>query len=52
MTQINIEEEEVKFNLSYVVCELVAMDESLTGHIQSKNNPADICTKVILGGHK
>jgi hypothetical protein len=32
--------------------ESVAMGESLTGHIRSENNPADICTKVIGGGIK
>jgi Reverse transcriptase (RNA-dependent DNA polymerase) len=32
--------------------ESVAMGESLTGHIRSEDNPADICTKVIGGGMK
>lgn len=30
--------------------ESVAMGESLTGHVRSEDNPADICTKVIGGG--
>ena len=32
--------------------ESVAMGESLTTHIRSELNPADICTKVIAGGAK
>jgi hypothetical protein len=32
--------------------ESVAMGESLTGHVRSEDNPADICTKVIAGGIK
>jgi hypothetical protein len=32
--------------------ESVTMGESLTGHIHSEDNPADICTKVIAGGAK
>jgi len=28
------------------------MGETLTGHIRSEDNPADICTKVIPGGIK
>jgi hypothetical protein len=28
------------------------MGESLTAHIRSEYNPADICTKVIAGGAK
>ena len=32
--------------------ESVAMGESLTGHIRSEDNPADICTKIISGGMK
>jgi hypothetical protein len=28
------------------------MGESLTGHVRSEENPADICTKVIAGGMK
>ena len=30
----------------------MAKGESLTGHIPTKLNPADICTKVIPGGQK
>ena len=32
--------------------ESIAMGESLTAHIKSEYNPADICTKVIAGGAK
>jgi hypothetical protein len=32
--------------------ESIAMGESLTAHIRSEYNPADICTKVIAGGAK
>jgi hypothetical protein len=32
--------------------ESVAMGESLTTHIRSEHNPADICTKVMAGGVK
>lgn len=32
--------------------ESVAMGESLTAHIRSEDNPADICTKVMTGGMK
>jgi hypothetical protein len=32
--------------------ESVAMGETLTGHVKSEDNPADICTKVIPGGIK
>jgi hypothetical protein len=28
------------------------MGESLTSHIRSEHNPADICTKVMAGGAK
>jgi hypothetical protein len=28
----------------------VAMGESITGHVPTKQNPADLCTKVIPGG--
>ena len=31
------------------VHESVAMKESLTGHIRSENNPADLLTKVVTG---
>jgi hypothetical protein len=36
----------------HAVRESVAMGESLTGHISTHNNPADICTKLIPGGMK
>jgi hypothetical protein len=29
-----------------------AMGESIIGHVPSVNNPADICTKAVPGGHK
>ncbi len=32
--------------------ESIAMGESLTAHIRSEYNPADICTEVIAGGAK
>jgi hypothetical protein len=32
--------------------ESVAMGESLTAHVRSEDNPADICTKIIPGGQK
>ena len=32
--------------------ESVAMGESLTAHIRSEHNPADICTKIMGGGVK
>ena len=32
--------------------ESAAMDESRMGHIDTNDNPADIATKVIAGGHK
>ena len=32
--------------------ESVAMGESLTGHISTHENPADLCTKIIPGGMK
>jgi hypothetical protein len=28
------------------------MGESLTGHIRSEENPADLCTKIMAGGTK
>jgi len=34
------------------VRESVAMGESITGHISTHVNPADICTKVLPGGQK
>jgi hypothetical protein len=36
----------------HFVRESVAMGESLTSHIRSELNPADICTKGIAGGAK
>lgn len=36
----------------HAVRESVAMGESLTGHVRSENNPADIATKVMPGGKK
>lgn len=36
----------------HFIRESVAMGESLTGHVRSENNPADICTKIIAGGVK
>jgi hypothetical protein len=41
-----------KFNSAcYRYCrEAVAMGECLTGHIPSKENPKDLCSKVIPGG--
>ena len=34
----------------HAIRESVAMGESLTGHIPSGNNPADLCTKVVPRG--
>jgi hypothetical protein len=36
----------------HAVRESVAMGESLTGHVSTDMNPADICTKVLSGGQK
>jgi hypothetical protein len=36
----------------HFIHESMAMGESLTGHVRSEENPADICTKVIPGGMK
>jgi hypothetical protein len=36
----------------HAVREAVAMGECLTGHIDTNENPADICTKVLPGGRK
>ena len=43
-----------KSNLIYyhAVRELVAMRESLTGHIPTAENCADFATKIIPGGQK
>eukprot|EP00978_Attheya_sp_CCMP212_P044167 scaffold302773_cov75-Attheya_sp.AAC.1 len=35
-----------------VIRELVAMGESLTAHVPTELNPADLCTKVLSGGQK
>jgi hypothetical protein len=40
-------------SICYHFCrESVAMGETMTAHIRSENNPADICTKLIPGGTK
>ena len=36
----------------HAVRESVAMKESLTGHVSSENNPADIATKIVPPGRK
>ena len=36
----------------HVIREYVAMEESLTGHVSSVDNPEEICTKVVPGGEK
>ena len=36
----------------HAVRESVAMGESLTAHIPTNENPADLATKVISGGQK
>ena len=36
----------------HAVRESVAMGESLTGHVPTNDNPADIATKIIAGGIK
>lgn len=36
----------------HAIRESVAMGESLTGHIPTAENPADLCTKVLPGGAK
>jgi len=36
----------------HAVREAVAMKECLTGHIESKENPSDLATKLIPGGQK
>jgi hypothetical protein len=38
-------------SVCYHYCrESVAMNECVTGHVPTKRNPADLCTKVIPGG--
>jgi hypothetical protein len=32
--------------------ESAAMEECLTGHVDTEENPADLATKVIAGGRK
>jgi hypothetical protein len=34
----------------HAVRESAAMGESITGHVPSVDNPADVCTKVVPGG--
>jgi hypothetical protein len=36
----------------HTVCKSAAMGESIIGHVPSVENPDDICTKVVSGGHK
>jgi len=36
----------------HAVRESVAMDECLTGHVSTNNNPADTATKVLPGGRR
>ena len=36
----------------HAVCESVAMGESLTGHIPTSENCADLATNIIPGGQK
>ena len=36
----------------HAIRESVAMGESLTAHIPTEENPADVCTKVLPGGTK
>jgi hypothetical protein len=36
----------------YYIQECVAMGEAMTAHMQSEDNPADICTKLMAGGEK
>jgi hypothetical protein len=40
-------------SICYHYCrEAIAMGESMTAHIRSEDNPADICAKLIPGGLK
>jgi hypothetical protein len=34
----------------HAICEAVAMGECVTGHVPTKENPADLATKLIAGG--
>jgi hypothetical protein len=36
----------------HAVRESVAMNESITGHVSTHANPADVATKVLSGGQK
>ena len=36
----------------HFIRESVAMGETLTAHVRSEDNPADICTKIMAGGVK
>ena len=36
----------------HAIRESVAMGESLTGHVLTAENPADLATKIIPGGQK
>jgi hypothetical protein len=36
----------------HYIRECIAMGEALTSHICSEDNPANICSKLILGGEK
>jgi hypothetical protein len=36
----------------HTVRESIAMGKSLTGHISSQENPADLATKLMSGGQK
>ena len=36
----------------HVIRELAAMGEIMTTHVATLDNPADLCTRFILGGQK
>ena len=36
----------------HTIMESAAMGEIMTTHVLTLDNPADLCTKVISGGHK
>ena len=36
----------------HAICEAVAMQEILTGHVKMDKNPTDLLTKVVSGGIK
>ena len=48
-SRLNKKSNEICF---HAVRESVAMGESLTGHIPTAENPADLATKIIPGGQK